>query len=105
MNNQLSEFQLATEAALARQLADNNRRLVDRRVEYDPRDESTTIVAEIEGTEVIVWLYEDGTCLATNSQHRVFERLDFRTPEALQAAFLAAVSTAVSQLDLPSNDR
>lgn len=105
MNNQLSEFQITTEAALARHLADHDRRLVDRRVEYDLRDESTTIVTHIDGTDATVWLYEDGACLSANAQQRVFEALDFRTLEALRSALLAAVATAVTRPDLPSNER
>jgi len=93
MERQLTSFQAECEKRLAAALAQVGRCVADRRLDGISE---TYVTGSIEGRNITFWIYMDGADFHAGPRHRVFERPDYDSLDALAGKFVQELAEAAA---------
>jgi hypothetical protein len=91
MERELTQFQTECEERLTAALAKVGRRVADRRLDGISE---TYVTGSIEGRDITFWIYMDGADFHAGTRHRVFERPDYDSLDALAGKFAQELAEA-----------
>ena len=91
--NELTEFQISCEGQLSKALGTISRRLSNRELGVmdsctRPDTDETYIHGEIEGSDIELWIYEDGAMFSGPEIDMRYEIQDYDNPEELMNTFI-----------------
>ena len=90
MTAQLTPFQQRTDRALAELLSGRDALAVEREIDGLTEPYIRVVVGDLS-----LWIYVDGASIIGPGVDRVFERWDYASLDALEAAFLACVDASL----------